>query len=149
MVGNLVYTAASKGEPSRLFPAARRVKEALSSDDRGGKLAQQIMYSAASKLYGSRMGAAEQSDDAKARSDFRKRLLAGDEDGAQAVLSSYLPTLSEADKKKFLRGLPYVSTFGTKRMAAILEAMPLKARRYIMRHDSDAKRIVEQFTREE
>jgi hypothetical protein len=34
-------------------------------------------------------------------------------------------------------------------MAAILEAMPLKARRYIMRHDSDAKRIVEQFTREE
>jgi hypothetical protein len=149
MVGNLVYTAASKGEPSRLFPAARRVKEALSSDDRGGKLAQQIMYSAASKLYGSRMGAAEQSDDAKARSDFRKRLLAGDEDGAQAVLSSYLPTLSEADKKKFLRELPYVSTFGTKRMAAILEAMPLKARRYIMRHDSDAKRIVEQFTREE
>jgi hypothetical protein len=149
MVGNLIHTAASKGEPSRLFPAARRVKEALSSDDRGGKLAQQIMYSTASKLYGSRMGAAEQSDDGKARSDFRKRLLAGDEDGAQAVLSSYLPTLSEADKKKFLGRLPYVSTFGTKRMDAILEAMPLKARRYIMRHDSDAKRIVEQFTREE
>ena len=149
MVGNLIYTAASKGEPSRLFPAARRVKEALSSDDRGGKLAQQIMYSTASKLYGSRMGAAEQSDDGKARSDFRKRLLAGDEDGAQAVLSSYLPTLSEADKKKFLGGLPYVGTFGAKRMNAILEAMPLKARRYIMRHDSDAKRIAEQFTREE
>jgi hypothetical protein len=149
MVGNLIYTAASKGEPSRLVPAVRRVKEALSSDDRGGKLAQQIMYSTASKLYGSRTGAAEQSDDGKARSDFRKRLLAGDEDGAQAVLSSYLPTLSEADKKKFLGGLPYVGTFGTKRMDAILEAMPLKARRYIMRHDSDAKRIVEQFTREE